>query len=254
MAAGKARDQQSGVYCHSSKNQEHIQQEGPDISLLEPALQEQWDHDANGHLGNTAHNGKGSWTCDQCPDGHPHSWSASVKHRFNGTGCPQCCGRKVCKHNSLATKAPLVAAQWDHEANNGTPDTVVANSHQKVGWRCDVCGLKWNAKPNRRVAVNSGCLQCAIRLRRWIKCPTFADHPLLAEWDHERNSERGNYSDNTTLQSGKQIFLGLQQLPSRTAAQLVCSTWSSNWPHQAWLSSVCREEGLQVQLLAGTLP
>ena len=136
MAAGKARDQHPGVCCHSSKNQGHITQEGPDINLLEPALQKQWDHDANGHLGNvltTPHsNRKVSWTCDQRPDGHPHSWLASVDRRSNGTGCPQCCSRKVCKHNSLATKAPLVAAEWDHGANAGTPDTMVANSGLKV--------------------------------------------------------------------------------------------------------------------------
>ena len=209
MAAGKARDQQSGVCCQSSKNQGRIRQEGPDISLLEPALQKQWDHDANGHVTNvliTPHSSrKVSWTCDQCPDGHPHSWLATVFNRSYGSGCPQCCGRKVCKHNSLATKAPLVAAQWDHETNSGTPDTVVANSSQKVGWHCDVCGHKWNATPKRRVSDNTGCPQCA-RFKKWTRRPTVADHPLLAEWDHERNSERGNYPDNTTLQSHKQIF------------------------------------------------
>ncbi|KAL3130448.1 hypothetical protein ABBQ38_008270 [Trebouxia sp. C0009 RCD-2024] len=54
---------------------QHLQQEGPDISLLEPMLQRQWDHAANAHLGNTpikVHSRlKVWWTCDQCPDGPP---------------------------------------------------------------------------------------------------------------------------------------------------------------------------------------
>ena len=63
------------IGCPSTEPQS-AQQGGPDISLLDPALQKQWDHAANAHLGNiliAPHtNKKISWTCDQCPDGHPH--------------------------------------------------------------------------------------------------------------------------------------------------------------------------------------
>ena len=72
------------------------------------------------------------WICDQCPDGHLHRWEACVSSRSNGNNCPQCQGRKVCKHNSLATKAASVAAQWDFEANEGAADSVVAQSNQPV--------------------------------------------------------------------------------------------------------------------------
>ena len=110
---------------------------GPDISLLDPALQKQWDHKGNAWLGNisvTPFSGKKvSWLCDQCPDGHLHQWTAPVARRSNGSGCPQCSGRKVCQHNSLATIAPRVAADWDYEANVelGTPETIVAQSNQR---------------------------------------------------------------------------------------------------------------------------
>ena len=84
---------------------------GPDISWLDPVLQKQWDHAANQCLGDVIikpySNRKVWWQCDQCPDGHPHSWFAVVSNRSNGAGCPQCSGRLVCKHNSLRTKAPL---------------------------------------------------------------------------------------------------------------------------------------------------
>ena len=123
---------------------------GPDISLLEPALQQQFGHAANAHLGRMLIRPQSQkqvwWTCDQCPDGYLHSWSAQVSSRTAGRGCPQCSSRKVCKHNSLATKAPDVAAQWDYEANDGTPGDVVSQSERAVGWLCDACGHKWTAQ------------------------------------------------------------------------------------------------------------
>ncbi|KAL3130450.1 hypothetical protein ABBQ38_008272 [Trebouxia sp. C0009 RCD-2024] len=145
------------------------------------------------------------------PDGHLHSWSATVNSRSNGNGCPQCRGRKACKHNSLATKAPLVAAQWDYEVNEFTPDSVVSQSNQPVWWLCDVCDGKWTATPNNRVGkIKAGCPHCyeAAKGNKKTKQPTFAQchHPLLAEWDHERNAAQGNHPDNVRLKSHKKIF------------------------------------------------
>lgn len=202
--------------CHSSHGCS-IQQAGPDISLLEPALQKQFDHAANAHLGNIVIKPKSGknvwWTCDQCPDGHLHSWEASIKNRTAGGGCPQCRGRKVCRHNSLATKAPSVAAQWDHEANSGTPGGVISQSHQAVGWLCDACGHKWTAQVSARVSRNTGCPQCVKAARtKKMKYPTFAEcrdpevTALLAGWDQGRNAADNNFPDNTTLRSGKRIW------------------------------------------------
>ncbi|KAL3147863.1 hypothetical protein ABBQ32_002584 [Trebouxia sp. C0010 RCD-2024] len=107
--------------------------------------------------------------------------------------------------------APLVAAQWNYEVNDGTPDSVVAQSSQPVGWLSDVCDGKWTATPNNRVGQNkAGCPHCyeATKGNKKTKQPTFAEcqHPLLAEWDHERNAAQGNHPDNVRLTSNKQIF------------------------------------------------
>ena len=222
---GKACNQKPVVRCNSAQGQP-VQQQGPDISRLDPALQQRWDHAANAHLGNIdikphSHR-KVWWTCDQCPDGHLHSWEATVSRRTAGTGCPQCSGHKVCKHNSLATKAPKVAAQWDYEANIGTPSNVVAQSNQRVGWCCNVCDNKWRATIGLRVSIKkTGCPKCrgGAKVRRQ-KHPTFAEcqdphsKAVLAEWDHERNPLQRNFPQNTTLRSSKQIFWLCHKCPA----------------------------------------
>ena len=206
--------------CQSNQGQ-HEQEGGPNISRLDPALQQQWDPAANAHLGNIDIKPYSSrkvwWTCGQCPDGLLHKSEATIYNRTKGNSCPQCSGRKVCKHNSLATKAPLVAAQWDYEANDGTPGQVVAQSHKVVGWLCDACGNKWSAAIDSRVGkMKAGCPNCAdvARSKKRIRHPTFAHcqdprgRALLAERD-QRNAPKGNYPHNccyTTLKSSKQIF------------------------------------------------
>ena len=154
---------------------------------------------------------------DACPDGHLRQWTAIVKSRTNGNGCPQCSGYKVCQHNCLRTVAPWAAAQWDYEANAalGTPDTVVANSRQPAGWLCQVCSHRWTVSPNMRVQGETGCPKCA--RRGPVKThPTFAEcqHPLLEEWDHKRNDACGNYPHNTNLKSNKQIYWLCKRCPA----------------------------------------
>ena len=224
--AGKAWNQNPDVRCNSAQGQP-LQQQGPDISRLDPGLQQQWDHAGNAHLGSIdikPHTKrKVWWTCDPCPDGHLHSWEATVDNRSSGTSCPQCSGHKVCKHNSLATKARLVASQWDYEANVGTPDSVLAQSNHPVAWHCDQCGGKWKASPNARVCKNKhGCPKCGGRARskKQTKHPTFAEcqdphsKAVLAEWDHERNPLQEHFPHNTTLKSSKQIFWLCHKCPA----------------------------------------
>ena len=187
---------------------------GPDISQLDPVLQKQWDHDANKHLGQIIikpHSGrKVWWQCDQCPDGYLHSWATKVDHRSNGTGCPQCSGRKVCKHNSLATKDPLVAAEWHPTSNAFSPEDVTATSHKSAVWQCQACSHVWTARIDTRALQGRGCPKCntgmAGRARK--RHPTLADsnYPLLADWDHARNAALGTFPETTTRGSEKKVY------------------------------------------------
>ena len=110
---------------------------GPDISLLADELQKQWHDKLNMHFGNVlirpGSDRKVWWSCDQCPDGLPHIWKATVLNRTQGTGCPFCSGNTVCQHNTLARKAPEVAQFWDAEKNHPmSPAQVTVNSHMRA--------------------------------------------------------------------------------------------------------------------------
>ena len=203
-------------------SQKAKQQQGPNVSLLSPKLQQQWDHAKNVHLGNiniTPHsNRKVHWICHDCPDGHPHQWEALVRSRTANDGCPLCTGQRVCKHNSVATKAPDVAATWDSTANDGTPHDFTANSTFKKQWHCLVCGHKWLARIGSRIAKQDGCPKCArlsFSRQHPVRHPTLAgcNHPLLKDWDSEANAKEGLFPDKLTLGSSKRVHWVCHKCP-----------------------------------------
>ena len=212
LPAGPQTRVQSGVGTVTAA-QPADEQSAPDISQLNPQLQQQWDHAANTHLGNIIvtpfSNRKVQWTCDQCPAVHPHVWLAPVYGRSYGKGCPFCTGRKVCRHNSLPTKAPGVAAQWHPTNNMSQPQNFVAFSHTKAHWLCPACNHTWSASIAHRV-LGHGCPNCHVKSKavKYKRQPSFAacKHPLLAEWDHRRNAEAGYFPERVTLGSNKQVF------------------------------------------------
>ena len=217
--AGNQSCLQRRTLCSASVMQD-AQTAGPDISQLDPVLQKQWDHAANKHLGLVTvkpYSGKKAWwLCDQCPDGHLHSWAATILNRSNGQGCPQCAGRKVCKHSSVATKFPLIAAEWHPTNNDFQPEDVTAGTNKPVVWQCRGCSHVWIARVRHRTALGSGCPECNTGHTKRAKKrhPTFAEcnHPLLAEWDHARNAPLGVFPNKITL--GKQIFWLCPNCPS----------------------------------------
>ena len=183
-------------------------------------------HDRNQHLGRTAvkpySHVRVWWSCPNCPDGHVHIWEALVSKRSQGTGCPYCSGQKVCKHNSLATKAPEVVRYWHPQKNLPlSPETVTAQGEYRAHWICSACSHEWRTSVNTKALCNSGCPHCARanagRSKDGVrqKHPTFASckHHLLSQWDHSLNAREGNYPDNTTLGSNKPIWWTCDQCP-----------------------------------------
>ena len=161
-------------------------------------LQRQWDHAKNAHLGNILvrphSNRKVWWRCNQCPDGHPHAWEARVEHRSDGTSCPFCTGRRVCQHNSLATKHPDIAVELS-DRNQGTAHDYTAGSNEAVFWRCNHAH-EYTAPVKQRTVNNTGCPECfAFRQSSQPRQqhPVLADsqHAMMQYWDSELNAKEG---------------------------------------------------------------
>ncbi len=145
-----------------------------------------------------------------------------MKHRTQGRGCPFCSGRSVCQHNTLARKAPEVALFWDAKKNCLlSPDQVTVFSTMRAHWKCSACLHEWQASVSDKVAGKSGCPKCAKAnggrkadgTRQ--KHPTFAaaDHALMEQWDHDKNSKNRNFPDSITLGSSKLIWWRCQECP-----------------------------------------
>ena len=179
-----------------------INQAGPDISLLSPLLQSQWDHPRNAHLGIAAikphAHTKIWWTCDQCPDGHSHNWLATPNNRSSrnerqGSGCPFCANQKICQHNSLPTKVPHLVPEWSVKNKRSSHDFTVG-SGQKAWWQCK-CGCEWEAAIKSRTGLGTGCPDCAaVRMSgKQNRHPTLTEsqHDMLKLWDWELNERAG---------------------------------------------------------------
>ena len=155
-----------------------------DLNTLEPDLAKEWS-DKNlplqpSMVGPGTHK-KVIWR-GSCG----HEWTASVRSRVRGTGCPYCSHNIVLPgFNDLQTLHPEVAAEWSPKNLPLQPSQVTAYSNKKMWWRCDK-GHEWYALISTR-SYGSKCPYCSGIL-------TFQDfndfqtlHPeLAAEWS-ERN-------------------------------------------------------------------
>lgn len=99
--------------------------------------------------------------CSVCGEGFcsqpNYQTSAKCKHM-----CVYCAGLKVKSgHNDLLSQYPDVAAEWDYEANELTPDKVHKISHSHAYWICKDCHHRWRATVDSRTGVDkTGCPKC----------------------------------------------------------------------------------------------
>ena len=122
----------------------------------------------------------------------------------------------MCQHSSLATKAPRQTQYWNHDKNAKTPEQMLAGSNLRAKWKCPICSHEWQAQVAQRVRNDSGCPLCSNKANgRKTKKPTFeaVQHPLLLEWDYERNAADGIHPNNTTLGSNKLVHWDCQKCP-----------------------------------------
>lgn len=186
QAAVYSRSSDSGCpYCAGRR----AEQGRSDLASLRPDLAGEWDRDKNAPL-TPAQLSAGShrrvwWRCEK-----GHQWSAAVRSRAAGSGCPVCANRLISGgENDLAATHPDLARQWDAERNAPlTPAQVSSGSAKKVWWRCEK-GHAWQAAVSSR-ARGTGCPVCAGRTVVPDENDLASAFPLLAaQWHPEKNGD-----------------------------------------------------------------
>ena len=160
IVSNRARLGRSCPYCAGQKP---IIGEN-DLCTTHPELIKEWHPTKNRdslpeHYMGGSHE-KVWWLCEK-----GHEWSAQIKSRASGVGCPYCAGKKVLVgFNDLQTKFPELAKEW-HETKNGqlTPTQITYGSGKSVWWKCKN-GHEWSAAVCNRT-IGRGCPVCASRRR-----------------------------------------------------------------------------------------
>ena len=160
----QSRPQQLPPAARLGSAHKHRSAAGPEHQPAQPSVAAPVGQcqEENAHLGNIVikpdSKTRVSWECNQCPDGHPHMWEARVSARSSGASCPFCTNKRVCQHNSLATKHPDVAVEFSPR-NQGTAHECTAGSAADVFWQC-AHGHEWTASINSRTNQKPGCPEC----------------------------------------------------------------------------------------------
>lgn len=155
-----------------------------DLATINPELAEEWS-EKNGELKPsmvTAHSHKKVIWNGKCG----HEWTASIKSRTYGSGCPYCSHNIVLEgFNDLASQFPEVAAEWSERNLSLKPTMVTAFANRKVWWRCSE-GHEWNTLISTR-SYGSQCPYCSglILMKGFNDFAT--RHPQLAKEWSERN-------------------------------------------------------------------
>ena len=140
--------------CAKEVTKEH------NLAALYPELAKEWHPTKNGDLTPDKVFPKSIvkrwWLCPECE----HEWSAIVRNRADGKGCPKC-AKGLTKEYNLAIKFPVIAKEWHPTKNeNLTPFDVTPKSGKSVWWLCPKCGHEWEAVVANRTYNGTGCLSC----------------------------------------------------------------------------------------------
>ena len=131
-----------------------------DLVTLRPDLMKEWNYEKNIKIDPTnlmpSSNKRVFWKCSVCG----YEYKAYVNNRNKGTGCKRCAGQVLIPGvNDLQTLFPNVAAEWDFELNNITPNKEFPSSNRKRHWICKL-GHKWETTTNARTS-GKGCPFCS---------------------------------------------------------------------------------------------
>ena len=157
-----------------------------------PHLVAQWHPWRNGDLRPedvTYGSGKRVWW--RCAEGPDHEWATPACRRgSSGAGCPYCANQRLSVTNSLAARAPEIAAEWHPLRNGGTrPRDLIAGTARKYWWRCArEPDHEWLVSPAKRLEGH-GCPYCANVLVARSNCLATRRPELAAQWHPSRNGK-----------------------------------------------------------------
>jgi hypothetical protein len=113
--------------------------------------------------------------------------------------------------NSLATLAPIVAAQW-HPTKNAdvTPADITSQTGKKYWWQCDVgADHEWEASPGDRVGKGTGCPYCSGHRVSMTNSFAAIKPSAAAWWDSALN---GSGPDDILAGSNKKYWFNIPEL------------------------------------------
>ncbi len=138
-----------------------------DFAAKHPELLNEWLYEKNGDLKpNQIHYKSVTpvwWKCPVCG----YEYQAPPVRRSIGNGCRKCADKAnglhhkelaLSKNGSIAEKMPELIKEYCDD-NVLPPDKVCCSSHDKVHWKCSICGHDWWSQPYSRKR-GSGCPEC----------------------------------------------------------------------------------------------
>lgn len=162
-----------------------------DLATMYPEVAAQWHPEKNGNLTPQQFLPGSSrsvwWKCQK-----GHEWSARIKSRVSGTGCPVCTGRRIVeKKNDLASEYPQLAEQWNTKRNGALkPEHVSPGTRKKVWWTCEK-GHEWQASVVSRTSLGTGCPVCSGKKVVPGENDLATAYPeIAAQWHPEKNGRQ----------------------------------------------------------------
>ena len=117
-------------------------------------------------------------------------YEGTIAARVKGSRCRFCAGRAVDRSNCMRVRRPDLAAEFDTEKNQRTPDNLAAGTRRALWWRCRPHGHEWRATGATRVANNSGCPVCVNKkVKIGVNDMATTRPDLAAELHGSRNGE-----------------------------------------------------------------
>ena len=129
---------------------------------------------------------KAWWTCQ---NGHTYQASIRLRARHNA-GCQYCSGRRVLAgFNDLATQCPEIAAEWNTEYNDRSPQEVTPGSTYLAWWSCNRNHSFQTRVETRTSKGGTGCPFCAGNRVISGETDLATLYPAIAaQWNQKRNT------------------------------------------------------------------